>query len=181
MLVYKIAGALAQRGGSLDEVYKIAQWVSSNVATVGVGLEHCHVGGFVHCVASALNAPIIEVPGTATASSHLSDSEIEIGMGIHNESGNRRLSPVPPLKELIPQLLDLLTSTTDSERSFLPFKGKDEVVLLVNNLGGISELELGGVVAETRRALVSRGTVIQRVLAGTFMARAFYFNLHNAT
>lgn len=41
--MYKIAGALAHRGGSLDEVYDIALWVSSRVATVGVGLEHCHV------------------------------------------------------------------------------------------------------------------------------------------
>ncbi|KAF9460518.1 Dak1 domain-containing protein [Collybia nuda] len=150
VLVYKIAGALAQRGGSLNEVYSIAQWVSSSIATVGVGLEHCHV------------------PGTV-ASSHLSDSEIEIGMGIHNESGNRRLSPVPPLSKLIPQLLDLLTSTNDPERSFLPFKGKDEVVLLVNNLGGISELEFGGIVAEVRRALEIQGIVIHRVLAGSFM------------
>ena len=91
-------------------------------------------------------------------------------MGIHNESGNRRLSPVPPLNQLIPQLLDLLTSTTDPERSFLPFKGsKDQVILLVNNLGGISELELGGIVAETRRALDTRGIVVHRLLSGSFM------------
>ena len=91
-------------------------------------------------------------------------------MGIHNESGHRRVSPVPPLNELIPQLLDLLTSTTDPERSFLPFKGsKDEVVVLVNNLGGISELELGAIVSETRRALHARGIVVQRLLAGSFV------------
>ena len=42
-LVYKIAGALANRGGSLDEVYNVAQWVSSRLGTIGVGLEHCHV------------------------------------------------------------------------------------------------------------------------------------------
>lgn len=42
-LVYKIAGALAQSGGTLDQVYDMAQWVSSRVATIGVGLEHCHV------------------------------------------------------------------------------------------------------------------------------------------
>jgi triose/dihydroxyacetone kinase / FAD-AMP lyase (cyclizing) len=95
-------------------------------------------------------------------------------MGIHNESGHRRLSPVPPLNELIPQLVDLLTSTTDTERSFLPFKGsKDEVVLLVNNLGGISELELGGIVAETRRALGARGIVVHRLLSGSFMVMVF--------
>ncbi|KAH9840217.1 dihydroxyacetone kinase [Rhodofomes roseus] len=150
-LVYKIAGALAKRGGSLDEVYAIAEYVAAHVGTIGVGLEHCHV------------------PGTAAGDSHLAPSEIEIGMGIHNEPGNRRLAPVPPLADLVPQLLDLLTSTTDPERSFVPFKGKDRVVLLVNNLGGTSELELPGVVRETRAALDKQGFVIERVLAGTFM------------
>ena len=65
----------------------------------------------------------------------------EIGMGIHNEPGARRLSPIPPLHELIPQLIENLTSTSDPDRSFVPFKGRgDRVVLLVNNLGGTSEL-----------------------------------------
>jgi dihydroxyacetone kinase len=100
-------------------------------------------------------------------------------MGIHNESGNRRISPVPPLNELIPQLLALITSTADKERSFLPFQGNDlvnEVVLLVNNLGGLSELELGGIVAETRRALDKTRIIIKRVLSGSFMVK-FAFDI----
>jgi dihydroxyacetone kinase len=102
----------------------------------------------------------------------LSSSEIEIGMGIHNESGHSRLSPVPKLSQLIPQLLDLLTSVSDSDRSFVPFKSKDNVVLLVNNLGSVSELELGGIVAEAKKELDARGFTISRILAGTFMVRA---------
>jgi triose/dihydroxyacetone kinase / FAD-AMP lyase (cyclizing) len=43
VLVYKIAGALAQRGGSLDEVHRTAQYVASRLVTIGVGLEHTHV------------------------------------------------------------------------------------------------------------------------------------------
>jgi dihydroxyacetone kinase len=43
VLVYKIAGALAETGAGFDEVYSIAEWVSQNIATIGVGLEHCHV------------------------------------------------------------------------------------------------------------------------------------------
>ncbi|KAI0731307.1 dihydroxyacetone kinase 1 [Earliella scabrosa] len=152
-LVYKIAGALAKRGASLDEVYNTAQWVASRVGTIGVGLEHCHV------------------PGTAAGESHLGPAEIEIGMGIHNEPGHRRLSPVPPLCDLLPQLVEFLTSTTDPERSFLPFKndGTDRVVLLVNNLGGASELELGSVAGEARRALERKGVKVERLVAGTFM------------
>ncbi|CCM00356.1 uncharacterized protein FIBRA_02386 [Fibroporia radiculosa] len=171
-LVYKIAGALAKRGGGLDEVNSIAQWVAANVGTIGVGLEHCHVSAaFIGPISPFADAfPIVdEVPGTAAGESHLKPNEIEIGMGIHNEPGNRRLSPVPPLNELIPQLLELLTSTTDPERSFLPFKGQDKIVLLINNLGGTSELEMAGVVRESRTALEAQGFQIERVLAGTFM------------
>lgn len=94
-------------------------------------------------------------------------------MGIHNESGHTRLSPVPELFQLIPQLLDLLTSVSDPDRSFVPFKGKDNVVLLVNNLGSVSELELGGVVAEARKELDARGFTLSRILAGTFMVRSY--------
>ncbi|KII87471.1 hypothetical protein PLICRDRAFT_177215 [Plicaturopsis crispa FD-325 SS-3] len=153
VLVYKIAGAAARGGASLDDVYDLATWVAGNVVTVGVGLEHCHV------------------PGTAAAESHLGTDEIEIGMGIHNESGNKRISPVPTLDTLIPQLIEMLTSMTDPDRSFLPFQGggKDNVVLLVNNLGGISELELAGITGAVRKHLDGLGVKIHRAISGTFM------------
>jgi dihydroxyacetone kinase len=96
-------------------------------------------------------------------------SGIEIGMGIHNESGHRRLYPIPELSKLVPQLLDLITSTSDPSRSFLPFKGQDRVILMVNNLGGVSELELGAIVAQVTFDLQSRGVVISRILSGTYM------------
>jgi len=109
------------------------------------------------------------MPGTAALQSGLDVSEVEIGMGIHNEGGYKTESSIPPLSELIPKLIDMMTSTSDPERSFLPFKGKDDVVLLVNNLGGLSELELGAVVAETRSVLDSRGIKACRILSGNFM------------
>ncbi|KAN0088501.1 Dak1 domain containing protein [Tylopilus felleus] len=152
-LVYKIAGALAARGGSLDEVYAVAEHISSHLGTIGVGLEHCHV------------------PGTAVPDTHMGANELEIGLGIHNESGHRRVSPVPPLNELIPNLIQMITSTTDSDRSFVPFKNDDtdRVVLLVNNLGGLSELELSAIVGEAKSVLDKQGIKTMRVLAGSFM------------
>ena len=116
----------------------------------------------------------LKVPGTAAGESHLGPKEIEIGMGIHNEPGAQRLSPVPPLNELIPQLVENLTSTTDSDRSFVPFTGKgDRVVLLVNNLGGTSELEMGAVLFEAKKALTSHGLHVERAISGTFMVCSF--------
>ncbi|KAI0705170.1 Dak1 domain-containing protein [Cytidiella melzeri] len=152
VLLYKIAGALARQDASLEEVYGTSEFIATRLATIGVGLEHCHV------------------PGTASSESHLGGTEIEIGMGIHNEPGARRISPVPPLNALIPSLIDNLTSTSDPDRSFVPFKGKgDRVVLLVNNLGGTSELEMGAIAHEAKKVLLSQNITVERIISGTFM------------
>ena len=94
-------------------------------------------------------------------------------MGIHNEPGHAHVSPIPPLDQLVTSLLDLITSTMDPERSFLPFgapgSGNDEVVLLVNNLGGLSELEMGGIAREAVNQLSGRAIKVQRMLVGSFM------------
>jgi triose/dihydroxyacetone kinase / FAD-AMP lyase (cyclizing) len=117
----------------------------------------------------------MKVPGTAPLKTSLAPDEIEIGMGIHGEPGNRHISPIPPLKGLVFQLLEMLTSTADTDRAFLPFNGsQDSVVVLVNNLGGTSELEMGGIVAEVRQSLDEMGILIRRLISGTFMVRAGY-------
>lgn len=91
-------------------------------------------------------------------------------MGIHNEAGHIRLAPIPTLHDLIASMLGLIMSTKDKERAFLPFlnDGEDEVILMVNNLGGLSQLELGGIAGETVKALRDK-VHIRRVLSGSFM------------
>ncbi|KAG8918917.1 Dihydroxyacetone kinase 2, partial [Tulasnella sp. 417] len=111
------------------------------------------------------------VPGTEEAESHLGPDEIELGMGIHNEPGNQRLKPLPQLSKLVDQMLTMLTSTTDKERSFVPFQndGTDEVVLMVNNLGAVSELEMGAIAGEAVSWLKNHNFNTRRVLIGTYM------------
>ncbi len=96
-------------------------------------------------------------------------------MGIHNESGYQRLRPIPPLTQLIDQMMGILTSTTDEDRSFLPFKhdGNDRVVLLVNNLGGISELEMG--------AVAGKGSFISSFVTGPTPIDRCIFSVRVAT
>jgi len=115
-----------------------------------------------------------QVPGTATSESHLPENEIEIGMGIHNEAGNRRVSPVPQMDQLVDQLITMIISTEDSDRAFVPFLGgnKDRIVVLVNNLGGLSELELGSISGEVARQLKTKGLSVERLISGTFMVRS---------
>lgn len=93
--------------------------------------------------------------------------------GIHNEPGFTRASPIPSRTELVAQMLDFITTTTDPERSFLQFRhdGSDEVALLVNNLGGLSELELGGVVLDASEWLDRQNIRTKQILSGTFMVK----------
>lgn len=42
--MYKIAAAMSDQGADLDAVEGVAKYVASRLATLGVGLEHCHVG-----------------------------------------------------------------------------------------------------------------------------------------
>jgi dihydroxyacetone kinase len=104
--------------------------------------------------------------------------ETESLIGIHNEPGHRRGSPIPPLDKLVEEVIKMLTTTTDPERSFLDFKHdeKDHVVLMVNNLGGTSELEMGAIAAASVLELRRRGFHIDRALIGTFMVCLYFLD-----
>jgi dihydroxyacetone kinase len=98
----------------------------------------------------------------------LAEGEVEIGMGIHNEPGSERKQT--DLPGLVKTMLSHCLSTADQDRSFSSISEKDEVVLLVNNLGGVSPLELGGITNEVVEHLEREYKIKPvRILAGTFM------------
>lgn len=127
VLVHKISGAAAAQGLDLPTVSKIAQHVSDNMATIGCSLDYANLPGGV-------DQPSIP------------ENAIELGMGIHNEPGAQRISPQPTIEQLVSNMLKLLLTESDPEHGFLKFQGvpqdKAELVLMVNNLGGLSVLEL---------------------------------------
>jgi triose/dihydroxyacetone kinase / FAD-AMP lyase (cyclizing) len=97
-----------------------------------------------------------------------------VSTGIHNEPGFARIRPIPSSAEVIEKMMTILTMTDDPERSYLPLKGDehDEVVLLVNNLGGLSELELGSVANDALLWIEKKSRLsVKRALIGTFMVR----------
>ncbi|KAI5865497.1 dihydroxyacetone kinase [Durotheca rogersii] len=152
VLVHKIAGALAAQGATLDQVYKVARLTAENLVSVGASLEHVHV------------------PGRAAADPKSADGlalgEVEIGMGIHNEAGSGRARVELP--QLVSTMLSQLLDKNDADRAFLNVNS-NEVVLLVNNLGGVSILELGGITAEVVKQLGSWGIQPVRILTGSYM------------
>lgn len=58
----------------------------------------------------------------------------------------------------------------DKERAFLKVSSEDETVVLINNLGGVSVLEMGGIATEVLDQLKKYYNIRPvRVLVGTFM------------
>ena len=67
-------------------------------------------------------------------------------------------------------MLHHLLDQSDSDRSFLEISSKDEVILLINNLGGASVLELGGITNEVVDQLEKDYAIKPvRIISGTFM------------
>jgi dihydroxyacetone kinase len=146
-------GALAAQGASLKELSSLARLTASNIVSIGSSLSHVHV------------------PGRGIAESgedELKEGEVEIGMGIHNEAGSER--KIVGLPELLRTMLAHCLDTSDKDRNFLEISPGDEVVLLVNNLGGVSVLELGGITNEVVEQLGKTWNIRPvRILAGTYM------------
>lgn len=156
VLVVKIAGALAAMGGTIEEVSGVARRVAGNLVSVGASLSRVHVPG------------ARSGPPDPESDEILATEEVEIGMGIHNEPGSHRATVELP--ELVRTLLAQLLDWRDEDRAFLNVRKDDDVVLLVNNLGGVSMLEMGGITTEVVNQLRKEyGIKPVRILSGMYM------------
>ena len=91
---------------------------------------------------------------------------VEIGMGVHNEPGCEKVNTDLPglVKIMLSQMLD----QSDKDRAYVKIGKTDETVLLINNFGGVSNLELGAIIAEVTLQL-GKGYEIKprRIISGT--------------
>lgn len=150
VLVHKIAGSAAALGLDLHQVAQVAQSVIDNAATIAASLDHCAVPG-------------------RKFETNLGPDEYEIGMGIHNEPGTFKSSPLPSIPELVTEMLSILFGEKNPDNSFVEFSSKDDVILLVNNMGGMSNLELGYATEVVSEQLAKRGIIPKRTMSGTFV------------
>jgi len=154
ILVLKSIGALAEAGGSLQEVYNLAKQVADNIVSVGASLEHVHVPGRA-------------IPD-ANSDENIPSEEIEVGMGIHNEPGSHRVTATLP--ELVKIILGQMLDPNDKDRYFVGIKQGDKCVLFINNLGGVSCLEIAGILAEIHKQLKEDWDIVPvRVISGSFL------------
>ncbi|KOX91859.1 dihydroxyacetone kinase [Haloarcula rubripromontorii] len=116
ILVHKAAGAKAAEGADLDEVQRVAQKVVDNVGTMGMALTSC------------------VTPEKGEPTFDLGEDEIELGIGIHGEPGVERTEAMSA-DEITEEL-------TEAVLDDLELDAGQEVVTIVNGMGGTPQMEL---------------------------------------
>ena len=143
VFVEKIAGAVAAAGGSLDEVTGAAQAMSDSIRSMGLALRGCTL-------------PHVGEPGFA-----LNDDEVEMGVGIHGEPGRDRVA--------MASADDLTDTLVDAILADKKLAAGDEVIVLVNGMGGTPGYQLDIVFRRVAQRLDEEGLVIARSLVGNYV------------
>ncbi|MFB6224250.1 MAG: dihydroxyacetone kinase subunit DhaK [Haloarcula sp.] len=116
ILVHKAAGAKAAEGADLDDVQRVAQKVVDNVGTMGMALTSC------------------VTPEKGEPTFDLGENEIELGIGIHGEPGVERTEAMSADK--------ITEELTEAVLNDLELDAGQEVVTIVNGMGGTPQMEL---------------------------------------
>ncbi|KAG6989754.1 dihydroxyacetone kinase [Physcia stellaris] len=153
-LVAKLCSALAAQGADLDECAGVGRLAVANLVSVGASLSRVHVPGR-------------SMEEAKEEEERLGPGLVELGMGIHNEPGCEKLKTDLPglVKKMLAQLLD----PGDTDRAYVKIGKKEDLLLLINNFGGTSNLELGAVTTEICAQLRTDYELRpKRVLTGNF-------------
>jgi dihydroxyacetone kinase-like protein len=141
--VYKVAGAAAEAGQSLDAIVAIAERMSQNMRVLSVA------------------ARTATHPSTGMELSPLGEDEMEIGAGQHGETGSGRmklLSADETANIMLQRLLDDLEA-----------KSGDELLVIVNGMGATTLMELFLVFRRMKQVLDGKKIKIVRSLVGEYI------------
>jgi dihydroxyacetone kinase len=143
VMVFKMAGAAAEAGLSLDEVEAIGRAANARTRTIGVALSSA------------------ELPGAAQPIFTTPDDRMEVGLGVHGEPGisTEKLGTADEVGTLLAQRL-----LADIE-----CPPGSTVALLVNGLGATPLLEQYLVHQAVLRQLTGNGVSVHRSMVGEFV------------
>ncbi|MDS0298859.1 dihydroxyacetone kinase subunit DhaK [Halogeometricum sp. S1BR25-6] len=143
ILVHKAVGAKAAAGASLEEVQAVGEKVVENVGTMGVALTSC------------------VTPEKGEPTFDLGDEEIELGIGIHGEPGTERTGMMTA-----DEVADHLTGKVLED---LDVESGEEVVTIVNGMGGTPQSELFIVNRRVQQILDEEGVETWDAWVGDYM------------
>jgi phosphoenolpyruvate---glycerone phosphotransferase subunit DhaK len=141
--VYKVAGAAAERGDSLDACFAVAHRMQSNMRSLAVAVRTA-----TH---PATEQPIFK----------LGEDEMEIGMGQHGEAGTGRM-PLKTADETAAIMLDKLLAD-------LGVNEGEELLVLLNGAGATTLMELYLVFRRVAYMLAEKKIRLVRSAIGEFI------------
>ena len=142
VFAFKVAGAKADIGGSLDEVVEVAERALANIRTMGVALSPC----------------IVPLAGKPTFT--LADDEMEIGMGIHGEPGMKR--------EKLQTADEISERMTNAILEDLQPQAGDKLAVMVNSLGATPPEELYVMYRKVQQILTGKDITVHRAYIGEY-------------
>jgi phosphoenolpyruvate---glycerone phosphotransferase subunit DhaK len=141
--VYKVAGAAAEEGHSLDECFRVAMHMERNTRTLAVALTTA-----TH-------------PSTGQPIFTLLDDEMEIGMGQHGEAGTGRMK-LKTADETTEVMLQLLLDD-------LKVKTGEDLLIVVNGAGATTLMELFIIFRRVHQILEQKNVRLARSKVGEFI------------
>ena len=142
VLMWKVGGAKAAAGGSLDEVIAASQKAIDNTRSVGIGLTPC------------------TLPAVGHPNFEIKDGTMEVGIGHHGEPGID-VCPLETAEQMAKRMVDVVVPD-------YPFVAGDEVVVLVSGLGATPIMELYVLYDEIEKLITAKGIRIHRGYAGNY-------------
>lgn len=143
VFVHKIAGAMADKGGTLEEVEAVARKVIENVKSMGIALTPC------------------TIPAAGKPGFEIGDDEMEIGMGIHGEPGIER-TKIKTADEIAELLMDKILPE-------LGLAAGDKVAVMINGLGGTPLMELYILNRKVAEILAGQNVHVHKTFVGEYM------------
>jgi len=131
VLMWKIGGAKAAMGASLDEVIAVAQKAIDNTRSVGIGLSPC------------------TIPEVGHPNFTIKPGRMEVGIGHHGEPG-LEVTDLETAARMARRMTDIVLPD-------MPFNGGDEVVVLISGLGSTPLMELYILYNEIHTILAKKG------------------------
>ncbi|HKJ62184.1 MAG TPA: dihydroxyacetone kinase subunit DhaK [Hyphomicrobiales bacterium] len=142
VIIEKMVGAASERGADLAACKALGDRINAASGTMGIALTSC------------------TVPAAGKPTFEIGENELEMGVGIHGEPGRRRVQ----MMSADAIIEEVFTAICDDIK---PGAGQD-VLLLVNGMGGTPLLELYGMYDSARRQCDKRGITIARSLVGNY-------------
>lgn len=137
--LYKILGAAADEGKTLEELVEIAERYNKHVATLAVAMKAC------------------SHPQNGAVITDLPAGIMEIGMGQHGEGGGGQ-KPLISADDTAAEMVELLCQQ-------LQPKSGDKMMLIINGVGATTHMELNIIFRKAYKELEARGlkVVVSRI------------------